>query len=133
MSKFAVIESGGKQYLVSEGQKLKIEKVSTPKGDVVKFDKVLLLSDKSKFELGKPYLKSTVVEAKLIKEGRSRKVIVFKYKPKKRYRIKRGHRQHFTEVEITKIGATAAKPVTAAKKPAPKQAKKVSKAKPASK
>jgi large subunit ribosomal protein L21 len=119
MSKFAVIETGGKQYLVSEGQKLKIEKIKTPKGDIIKFDKVLLIGDKSKLDLGKPYV-SQFVEAKILKEDRAKKVIVLKYKSKKRYRIKRGHRQPYTEIQITKIGAVAekstiSKPKTTAK------------------
>jgi large subunit ribosomal protein L21 len=132
MSKFAVIETGGKQYLVSEGQKIKIEKISAPKDGIVKFDKVLLVADKTKLELGKPYLKESAVQAKLVKEGRTRKVIVFKYKPKKRYRVKRGHRQHFMEFEITKIGASAEKTSTPAKKSAQKQVKSPTKTKPAS-
>src|SRR3989344_7515930 len=100
---FAIIETGSKQYKVAVGDKLKIEKVK-PKGDVVSFDKVLLVSDgESKNQIGKPHIKGASVEAKILDQGRARKVIVFKYHSKTRYRKKKGHRQEFTEVQITKI------------------------------
>lgn len=100
---FAVIKTGGKQYLVEPGKKLKVEKLDSEEGDQIIFDEVLLVSDYKKTEIGTPFVEGAKVEGKVLRQGRSRKVIVFKYKPKTRYRKKRGHRQHFTEVEITKI------------------------------
>ncbi|MDP2855533.1 MAG: 50S ribosomal protein L21 [bacterium] len=99
----AVIETGGKQYLVSEGQKIKVEKLSVEENGAIIFDKVLLVFDGKKTTLGKPLIKGASVEAKLTKTGRNRKVIVFRYHSKTRYRKKKGHRQYFTEVEIGKI------------------------------
>lgn len=101
--KFAIIETGGKQYKVSAGQKLKVEKLGAEKGASFIFDKVLLLADGEKVEIGTPYLKGASIEAQVAREGRDRKKIVFKYHSKTRYRKKKGHRQHFTEVEIAKV------------------------------
>lgn len=103
MSKFAVIKTGGKQYLVAPGQKLKIEKMDAKEKAKLTFGEVLLVTDDKKTEVGTPYVKGATVEAKVLKQGRAKKVIVFKYHSKTRYRKKKGHRQHFTEVEITKI------------------------------
>src|SRR3989344_3482553 len=100
---FAVIQTGGKQYIVEPGQKLKIEKLETPEGGSFLFDKVLLAGDEEKVEIGAPYIKNAKVEATLIKQGRRDKVIIFKYRPKARHRVKRGHRQPFSEVRIEKI------------------------------
>ena len=100
---FAIIETGGKQYRVSAGQKLKIEKLPTETGEAVVFDKVLLMADGENVEIGQPYVKSAKVEAKVVRQARDRKKIVFKFHSKARYRKKKGHRQHFTEVEIVKI------------------------------
>lgn len=101
--KFAIIQSGGKQYKVSEGAQLKIEKITGDQGASFSFDKVLLLVDGDKVEIGAPYLTGKKIDSKIIKRGRAKKVIVFKYKSKTRQKRKKGHRQHFTEVEITKI------------------------------
>lgn len=101
--KFAIIETGGKQYKVAPGQKLKIEKLDAAADSNVVFDKVLLKSEGENIEIGAPHLTGVVVEAKILKQGRNKKVIVFKYHSKTRYRKKKGHRQHFTEVEITAI------------------------------
>ncbi|MBI2506770.1 MAG: 50S ribosomal protein L21 [Candidatus Colwellbacteria bacterium] len=100
---FAVIKTGGKQYRVSPGTKLKVEKL-TPEGESFVFDKVLLVSDGKGIKIGKPYLENSRVEAKVLKQGRAKKVIVFRYKSKTRQRKKKGHRQPYTEIEITKIG-----------------------------
>lgn len=100
---FAVIKTGGKQYLVAPGQKLKVEKLDAPESGAVVFDKVLLIADGEKTEIGTPFVDSAKVEARVIKNARARKVIVFRYHSKTRYRKKKGHRQHFTEVEIGKI------------------------------
>ena len=101
---FAVILSGAKQYLIKEGDKLKVEKLDAEVGKNHTFDKVLLISKDDKIvELGSPFLKSTVT-AKVLDQGRGKKIRVFKMKPKKGYRRTYGHRQSYTEVEITKIG-----------------------------
>ena len=99
----AVIKTGGKQYKVAPKQKIKIEKVDVPEGKEVVFDNVLLVEKDKKIEIGKPLVKGAKVVAKVLKQEKSDKIIIFKYKPKKRYKVKKGHRQPFTEVEITKI------------------------------
>lgn len=100
---FAIIETGGKQYLVKPGDKLQIEKLAGETGQNVNFEKVLFTSDGKSFQLGKPYLDGTSVEAKILRQGRGKKIHVLKYKAKSKYRRKIGHRQHFTEIQITKI------------------------------
>jgi large subunit ribosomal protein L21 len=99
----AVILTGGKQYLVVPGQKLRIEKLETKEGEDVVFDKVLLIEKSNKIEIGTPYIEGAKVTAKLVGQGKGKKVIIFKYKAKKRYHNKKGHRQPFTEVEIKGI------------------------------
>ena len=100
---FAIIETGSKQYKVSVGDKIKVEKLN-PKGDIVSFDKVLLTgSGENDLKIGLPFVNGATVEAKVLKQGRADKIIVFKYHHKSRYRKKKGHRQNFTELEITKI------------------------------
>ena len=101
---FAVIRTGGKQYLVSPGDKIKIEKLDKKEGKEITFSDVLLLEKRSKLEIGNPKVKGAKVVGKILKQGKGKKIIVFKYKPKTRYKVKKGHRQPFTEVEITKIG-----------------------------
>lgn len=98
--KFVVIETGGKQYKISSGQKIKIEKLAGDKDAVFNFDKVLLTADGDNIKIGAPYVESAKVEAKILKQGRDKKKIVFKYHSKTRYRKKKGHRQSFTEIEI---------------------------------
>ena len=100
---FAVIKTGGKQYRVEPGQKLKIEKIDAKEGGKVSFDEVLLVVDGDKVEIGMPHVKDAKVEAEILEQGRDRKKIVFKYHAKARYRKFKGHRQLFTEVEIKKI------------------------------
>lgn len=97
---FAVIETGGKQYRVSPGDKIKVEKLETAGDGNFVFDRVLLTADGGDVKVGKPYLDGAKVEAKVLKQGRADKVIVFKYHSKTRYKKKKGHRQEFTEVEI---------------------------------
>ncbi len=99
----AVIRTGGKQYIVSPGEKIKIEKVSVDQGKEIVFKDVLLLSGKDKLEIGKPTVKNAEVKGKVLLHDKSDKVVIFKYKPKKRYKVKKGHRQPYSEVEITKI------------------------------
>src|SRR3989344_5401819 len=97
---FAVIETGGKQYLVSEGTKLLVEKLPGENGAPVTFDKVLLVDDGKKTDVGTPYLSGKKVTGTILETGRGKKVLVLKYKSKVRYRVKRGHRQPFTRIEI---------------------------------
>mgnify|MGYP001073403796 CR=1 FL=1 len=100
----AIIETGGKQYKVQVGDKIKIEKLNAKEGYNFVFDKVLLKAkDDEDVLIGTPYLENEKVEAKVLKHGREKKKIVFKYHSKTRYRKKKGHRQHYTLVEITNI------------------------------
>ncbi len=101
--KFAVIETGGKQYRVAPGQKIRVEKLAGGADSTVVFNQVLLRADGNDISLGAPYLEGGKVEGKIIRQARDRKKIVFKYHSKTRYKKKKGHRQHFTEVEITKL------------------------------
>ena len=95
----AVIETGGKQYYVNEGTVLFVEKLDKEAGEKVVFDKVLMVDDK----VGTPYLEKATVEAKVEKNGKAKKIVVFKYNPKKKYRKKQGHRQPYTKVVIESI------------------------------
>lgn len=101
----AVIKTGGKQYKVSEGDKIKIEKLENKEGENIVFSEVLLLENGKEILIGTPFLKDAQVKAKVLQQGKNEKVIIFKYKPKKRYKVRKGHRQPFTEVEITEIKA----------------------------
>ena len=102
---YAIIESCGKQYKVSEGDVVFFEKLDAEEGKKVSFDKVVLVSDDKKVEVGAPYVKGVKVEGKVVEHGKGKKIIVYKYKAKKNYRRTQGHRQPFTKVEITKIVA----------------------------
>ncbi|MBU0476812.1 50S ribosomal protein L21 [Patescibacteria group bacterium] len=99
----AVIKTGGKQYLVSPNQKIKIEKLDLKEDQEVVFDQVLLLEKNKKIEIGAPFVNGAKVMGKVLKQDRTKKKIVFKYKSKTRYKVKKSHRQPFTEVEILKI------------------------------
>jgi large subunit ribosomal protein L21 len=99
----AIIRTGGKQYLASPGQKIKIEKLDAKEGKEVIFKDVLLLEKNKKVEIGNPLIKGAKVIGKILKQAKGEKIIVFKYRRKTRYKVKKGHRQPFTEVEITKI------------------------------
>ena len=99
----AVIRTGGKQYLVSPGDKIKIEKVKNKEGSEITFKDVLLVEKNKKMEIGAHLIKEAKVIGKILKQGKSKKIIVFKYKPKTRYKKKQGHRQPYTLVEITEI------------------------------
>ena len=99
---YAVIETGGKQYRVTEGQKLKVEKIEVPVGEAVEA-KVLMVADEGSVQVGTPELTGAKVLLRVLKHGRHKKIMVFKYKPKKNYRRKQGHRQPFTEVLVEKI------------------------------
>lgn len=99
----AIIKTGGKQYKVSEGDKVKVEKLSGEVGDTITFDEVLFVGDEKKVTVGTPVVEKTTVEGKILTQDRHDKVWGIKHKAKKRYKVKFGHRQPFTEVEITKI------------------------------
>lgn len=99
----AIIKTGGKQYLVKKGDKIKIEKLAAKEGATVKFDTLLITDEKgSKVEIGKPLLKSKV-EAKILKQDREKKILVIKYKNKIRYKRRVGHRQPYSLIQIEKI------------------------------
>lgn len=102
---YAIIETGGKQYKVQEGDVLYIEKLEAGEGDVVSFDRVLLVSKDSGVTVGSPLVSGAAVSAKVEKHGKGKKIIVYKYKAKKNYRRKQGHRQPYTKVVIDKIQA----------------------------
>jgi len=100
---FVIFESGGKQYKVQEGDIVFLEKLSASEGDTVTFDKVLACSDASGLATGTPYLDGFSVSATVVKNGKSKKIYVFKYKAKKNEKKKQGHRQPYTKVQITGI------------------------------
>lgn len=99
----AIIVTGGKQYNVSEGDVIFVEKLPAEAGETMVFDQVLALIDGANTKFGAPVLSGVSVEAKIIKNGKSKKIRVFKYTPKKGYRKRQGHRQPYTKVEISKI------------------------------
>jgi len=99
----AVIETGGKQYLVAPKDKVIIEKLEVPEGETITFDKVLLVANDNSVNVGKPYVAGAKVTAKVLTQQRGEKLIVFKYRAKSRYRRKTGHRQSETVVEIESI------------------------------
>ncbi len=145
---YAVFRSGGKQYRAAKGDVLRLEKIEVDEGATIKFDEVLLVGEGSDIKVGSPFLAGMTVSGKVLQQGKSRKVPVVKFKRRQNYLRLGTHRQFFTEVEITAIGAgtakkaapkaeSAAKPVdkkVAAKKPAAKKvAKKAAAKKPAAK
>ncbi len=102
---YAVIETGGKQYQVSEGDVIFIEKLPVEAEEAVTFDKVVALGADDGLKIGTPYVSGAAVEAKVLKNGKSKKITVFTYKPKKGEKKKRGHRQPYTQVKIEAIKA----------------------------
>lgn len=133
---YAVIETGGKQYKVQEGDVITVEKLKAEAGDTITFDKVLLMSDGKEVKVGTPYL-AEAVTGSVVENGKGKKVIIFKYKAKKDYRKKQGHRQPYTMVKIESLGGSkqsAPKKASAPKaEEAPKDEVKEAKAKPAAK
>ena len=130
---YAVIQTGGKQYRVQEGDVITIEKLNVEAGDKVEFDQVLVLGEGAEIKVGAPYVDGAKVFGSVVENGKAKKVIIFKYKSKKDYRKKQGHRQPYTMVEITGIGADkpakkaaapAAEATEAKKSPALKSMKK---------
>ena len=112
---YAIIESCGKQYKVAEGDVVFFEKLDVEEGKKVTFDKVILVSNDGKIEVGTPNVKGVKVEGKVVSHGKGKKIIVFKMKAKKNYRRTQGHRQPYTKVEITSIKIAAEKKTTVAK------------------
>lgn len=106
---YAIIETGGKQYRVQEGDVITVEKLNAAVGETVCFDHVLVLGEGEGIQVGTPYV-GTAVEGKVVEEGKGKKVIIFKYKAKKDYRKKQGHRQPYTMVEITCLGVDSKAP-----------------------
>lgn len=102
---YAIIETGGKQYKVMEGDTVYVEKLAVEEGGVVKLDKVLAISNENGVQFGAPFVAGAQVEATVVKQGKSAKVTIFKFKRKKDYRKKQGHRQLFTALQINKINA----------------------------
>lgn len=102
---YAVIETGGKQYKVAEGDVIFVEKLDVEEGAEVTFDKVLMAGEGSDVKVGAPTVDGASVKATVLKNGKAKKVVVFKMKRKKNYRRKKGHRQPFTKVEITAVNA----------------------------
>ena len=102
---YAVIQTGGKQYRVEEGTTLKIEKLELGSNDTVEFDKVLMIQSDSDTKIGQPYVESGIVTAKVVSQGRHKKVKIIKFKRRKHHMKQMGHRQYFTEVQITGISA----------------------------
>ncbi|MBR3134400.1 MAG: 50S ribosomal protein L21 [Clostridia bacterium] len=100
---YAIIESCGKQYKVAEGDVVFFEKLDVEEGKKVTFDNVVLVSDEKDVKVGAPYVKSASVEGTVVSHGKGKKIIVYKYKPKKNYRRTQGHRQPYTKVEIKSI------------------------------
>ena len=118
---YAIIETGGKQYRVQNGDQIVVEKLGVEAGETVVFDKVLVVGEGEGVKVGAPYVEGTTVEGKVVENGKGKKVIIFKYKAKKDYRKKQGHRQPYTMVKIVSLTGEAP-----AKAEAPKAEKKVS-------
>ena len=124
---YAVFRSGGKQYRAFKGERLRLEKLNADEGASVKFDEVLLVGEGTKINVGSPLLSGSSVSAKVLRQGKSKKVDVVKFRRRTNYKRQHTHRQFFTEVEITGISTTVSKaPVAekAAEKPAAKKATK---------
>ncbi len=100
---YAIIEMGGKQYAVEKGSVIEVEKVDLPQGETFKVDKVLFVKKDSESVFGHPYVQGAAVQARVLEHGKGKKIIVFKYKRKKNYRRKRGHRQPFTRIVVEDI------------------------------
>ncbi len=103
---YAVIKTGGKQYKIREGDFLRVEKLDAQVGDTVDFEEILLVNDgNGNMQIGNPVVANAKVSARVLEQGRGKKIVIYKYKRRKKYRRKQGHRQPFTRVQITKIEA----------------------------
>jgi large subunit ribosomal protein L21 len=119
---YAVVNTGGKQYKVQQGEVLRIEKIPGEVGSPVTFDRVMMFSDGETVSIGQPVLDDVAVEGHIVAQGKAKKILVFKYKRRKRYRRKQGHRQEFTAVQIDSIqGAGSAAKASAKSEKAPKK------------
>jgi large subunit ribosomal protein L21 len=118
---YAVFRAGGKQYRAAEGERLKVEKLEAEEGADVSFDEVLLVGEGSDIKVGSPLLSGTSVSAKVLKQGRTGKVSVTKFRRRQNYLRQHTHRQWFTEVEITSIGGASSKPKKEASAEAPEE------------
>ena len=114
---YAIIETGGKQYRVTEGDQITVEKLKVDDGEQIKFDKVLVIGEGADAKVGTPYVADAAVFGDVVESGKGKKVIIFKYKAKKDYRKKQGHRQPYTLVEITGISADGKAPAEKAAAP----------------
>ncbi len=103
---YAVIKSGGKQYKVEKGDKLKVEKLNSAEGEDVEIAEVLMIADGENITVGKPYVEGAKVKAKVESHGRGKKIKIVKFKRRKHYRKQMGHRQSYTELSITDIAAS---------------------------
>jgi len=106
---YAVIETGGKQYRVSEGDVITVEKLNVEDGANVELDKVLILGEGSDIQVGSPYIQGAKIMGRVVENGKAKKVVIFKYKSKKDYRKKQGHRQPYTMIEILSLDGKAPK------------------------
>jgi len=106
---YAVVNTGGKQYKVQQGEIFRVEKIPGDVGSPVTFDRVLMYSDGEIVSIGQPVLENVAVEGHIVEQGKAKKILVFKYKRRKRYRRKQGHRQEFTAIQIDSINAQGAK------------------------
>ncbi|MDO5733842.1 MAG: 50S ribosomal protein L21 [Eubacteriales bacterium] len=100
---YAIVETGGKQYRVSEGDEIFVEKLAVEAGDSFKLDKVLAVGENDKIRFGTPYIDGCSVDCEVLKQGKGKKITIFKYKAKKNYRRKKGHRQPYTKLKITAV------------------------------
>ena len=100
---YAVVETGGKQYKVTEGQSVQVERLDASVGDTVELDRVLLVADGQNVQVGQPTIEGARITATVMEHGKGDKVTIFKYRPKQRYRVKRGHRQPYTRLHIDEI------------------------------
>ena len=100
---YAIVHTGGKQYKIQEGETLRVEKIAGDVGSEISFDRVLMVSDGENVSVGQPALENAAVKGHIVEQGKAKKILVFKYKRRKRYRRKQGHRQQYTAVKIDKI------------------------------
>ena len=105
---YAVVQTGGKQYRVSEGDVISVEKLNVEEGSTISLNDVLVIGSEDGIQVGKPFIEGAAVEAKVLENGKGKKVVIFKYKAKKDYRKKQGHRQPYTKLEIKSIAASGA-------------------------
>jgi large subunit ribosomal protein L21 len=101
--KYAIVEDGGKQYRATEGGTIEVDHYASEPGEQIDLDRVLLVSDGEEVTLGTPYIPGAKIEATVVDHFKGPKIVVFKYKPKQRYRVKTGHRQHYTRLRIDSI------------------------------